>query len=189
MDVKTNSKLVLVISSLKTVFSRPSYVILAVIVALVLLLVAIWLPNFSFLKHIADSDTYSLSDKFNIYRSSLGFLKTNFTTLTRTFTIIVVGLSGVNLAMLTYYIKNRIKLEKATGTGMLGTIAGLLGVGCTSCGSVIISSIIGIGASTSFLGLFPLKGAEFGILGTLIILFSIYLIAKKIQNPLVCKVK
>lgn len=185
---EAKSKLKVMTYSLKTVFRHPTYTIVAILVALFLLLLAIWLPNLTFLRHVADSDTYSLSAKLNIYWTSIGFLKTNFTVLTRTFTIIVVALSGINIAMLTFYIRNRIKLEKAAGIGIVGTAAGLLGVGCTSCGSVILSSIIGIGASNSFLGFFPLKGAEFGILGTIIILFSIYLIAHKIKNPNLCKI-
>lgn len=174
-------------NSFRVVFHRPSYIILGIIVAVFLLLLAIWLPNLSFLKYIISSSTYSLSSKLNILWGSLGFLKTNFTPLTRLLAILVVILSGINIALLSFYIKNRIKIETDAGTGILGTITGLLGVGCASCGSVVLSSIIGLGASTSFLGFFPLNGAEFGIFGILLILFSIYLLAKKIQNPLVCK--
>lgn len=184
---KSNVKILA--NSLVIVFKKPSYIILAIITTALLLLLVIWLPNFSFLKHVADSNIYTLSNKVGIFWSSLGFLKSNFTPLARVLTIMVMVLSGINVAMLMYYLKNRIRLEKAAGAGMLGTIAGLVGVGCASCGSVLLTSFIGIGASTSFLGLLPLKGVEFSILGIVIILLTIYLIAKKIQNPLVCRIK
>jgi hypothetical protein len=187
MRTKKNS-LIIVISSFRTVFSRLSYIILAIIAALLFFLLAIWLPNLSFLKHIAVSDTYSFSSKITIFWSSLGFIETNFTTVTRILTIIVIFLSGVNISLLGYYLKNRIKLERAVGTGILGSVAGLLGVGCTSCGSVLLSSIFGLSATVGFIGILPLQGAEFGLAGIIILSFSIYMIAKKIQNPLVCKI-
>lgn len=188
MNIKTDRKTPGVVASLKTVFSRPWYIGLALAVALTLLFLAIWLPNISFLKHITVSNTYSFSDKVAILWSSLGFIKTNSTPVTRTLIITVIILSGVNVSLLAFYLKNRIKLEKAAGSGVLGTIAGLLGVGCTSCGSVLLSSIFGLSATAGFIGVLPLKGAEFGIVGILILTLSIYLIAKKIQTPFVCKV-
>lgn len=182
------SDFVIIKNSLKLVFSRLSYLILAGVITLLLLLLAIWLPNLKFFKQLLLSNHYSFSAKLDIFWLSLGFLKTNFTPLSRVFTILTAILSGINIALLIFYLKRRFQLVRAAGPGLIGTLAGLLGVGCTSCGSVILSSIIGISASTSLLSFFPLQGAEFGILGSLIILFSIYLIAKKIQNPLVCKV-
>lgn len=177
-----------VMRSSKIVFSHPAYILLGILVALLLLLLAIWLPNISFLKHVAVSESYSFSSKVNIFWHSLGFLKTNFSHTTRFITFAVAILSGINISLLVYYLIHRITLERAAGTGLFGTIAGLLGVGCASCGSVILSSIVGLGASTSFLGILPFKGIEFGILGIVMILFSIQLLAKKIQNPLVCNI-
>jgi len=175
-------------STFKTVFSRSWYIIIAIITAFLLLLLAIWLPNLSFLKHVAVSDSYSFGNKAAIFWSYFGFLGTNFTPLTRTFTIVISLLSGINVAMLVFYLKNRIKLERSAGVGILGVITGLLGVGCASCGSVLLSSFIGLSASAAFTGFLPLRGAEFSIIGMLILLVSIYLIAKKIQNPLTCKI-
>jgi len=172
----------------KKVFSRPWYILLALVVALLFLLIAIWLPNISSLRHVVGSTSYNLGAKLNIFWSYFGFLGTNFTPLTRILTIVVATLSGVNIAMLVFYLKNRIQLERSAGVGLMGTLAALLGVGCASCGSVLISSFIGLSATAAFTGALPLRGAELGLIGALVLLVSIYLIAKKIQNPLVCKV-
>lgn len=87
-----------------------------------------------------------------------------------------------------FYLRRRISLEKNTGVGWIGMILGFLGVGCTSCGSLVLSSIFGLAATASFIGILPFRGLEFGILGALLLLFSTYLIVKKIQNPLLCQV-
>ncbi len=177
------------IRQLFKILFTPTYGALAVCVAVIMLYVAIWLPNFSFLKHVLGSDLYSISSKANILWNSLWFLKTNFTLLTRTITIAVVVLTGVNMSVLVYYMRRRIAFDYGSGSGIIGTLSGFFGVGCASCGSVILSSIVGLGTSVSILGLFPLKGAEFGILGIVIIVFSINLILKKIQNPGICKIQ
>ena len=80
-------------------------------------------------------------------------------------------------------------IEKAAGSSLFGTFVGILGVGCTACGSVIISSIFGLGATAGFIGLFPLKGSEFGILGMTILLWANYSLAKKIHQPIACSLK
>ena len=72
--------------------------------------------------------------------------------------------------------------------GVIGIIVGFLGVGCASCGSLILSSIFGLSVTASFIGFLPFKGLELGILGIVILLISIYLVAKKIQDPLMCKI-
>src|SRR3989338_7478359 len=189
MNSKVKSNVIAFASCFRVVFSRPWYIVLALAVAFLLLLLAIWLPNISFLKHVVVSESYSFANKVSIFWSYFGFWGTNFTPLTRAFILIVAILSGSNVALLVYYLKHRIKLERSAGIGILGVFTGLLGIGCASCGSVLLASFIGLSAAAAFTGFLPLMGIEFSIIGVLILLISIYLVAKKIQNPLVCKIK
>lgn len=177
------------VSAFITVFKRPWYILLAGLITLTLLLLAIWIPNIPFVSHVIESNIYALQAKAGILVASLGFFKTNFTVLTQSVTITVAVLTGINVAMVVYYLKRRIELEKSVGTGAMGTIVGVLGIGCASCGSVILSSIFGLSATASVLGVLPFKGAEFGLLGIVILVVAIYLVSKKIQNPLVCNIK
>jgi uncharacterized membrane protein len=169
------------------VLKKPPFLALAGGVAVFILFIAIWLPNLSFLSHTILTPLYSLSDRVNILTTSVGTLQTNFTILSRWLTVAVAILTGTNFSLFVFYVKERRKLEKSSSTGVLGTLIGLLGVGCTACGSVILTSIFGFGASAVFIGFFPLRGAEFGILGVIVLLFANYLIIKKIDAPLVCK--
>ena len=72
--------------------------------------------------------------------------------------------------------------------GLGGIIAGFIGVGCAACGSVILSSIFGIGATAGFIGFLPLKGQEFSLLAVGILGFSNFMISKKILDPAICKI-
>ncbi len=169
------------------VLKWPPFAALAGGVAVVVLFVAIWLPNFSFLSHTVTSSTYTLEDKISIIVTSIGTLQSNFMPLSMWLTIAVAALTGVNISLFAFYIKERRSLEKSAGTGFFGTLVGLLGVGCTACGSVIITSVFGFGAAASFIGFFPLHGAEFGLVGVVLLLYANYLLIKKIDSPLVCK--
>lgn len=176
------------LSAMTMVLKNPTYLAIAVFVTALVLFLAIWLPNISFLKHTVTNDLYSAGDKFMILWTSIGNIKTNFTPLSRLLTVSVALLTGLNVSLLVYYLRHRFKLEKTAGTSLIGTLVGLLGVGCTACGSVIIASIFGVGATATFVGLFPLGGAEFGILGVLILLFANYSLALKTHVPLTCEI-
>ena len=61
-------------------------------------------------------------------------------------------------------------------------------MGCAACGSFLLTSLTLAGAS-GVLTLLPLGGSEFGIIGAVLLALAIYMTAKKIQDPLVCKVE
>ncbi len=181
-------KLKTILQAQKEVFGNFRYIALAVAIFLATLLIAIWLPNISFMYHTITSDSLTFSQKKGIIVASLGALFTNFSTLSLTLTLLNAVLFGINISMMVYYFKKRASLQKrAVKTGFFGILAGFLGIGCASCGSVLLTAIFGLGFTSSFLGFLPLSGQEFTIFGAVLLLYSLYLISKKIKNPMVCK--
>ncbi len=152
------------------------------------MLFAIWLPNISFISETITSSSISFEQKISLLVSSLGALKTNFTFLSRTLAIIIAFLFAIQISVITYYLKRRVNLQKAAGISGIGMLAGMLGLGCASCGAVILSAIFGLGATASFIGILPLEGQEFGILSIIIIGYSLFSISKKINGPITCKI-
>ena len=67
-------------------------------------------------------------------------------------------------------------------------VSGVLGMGCAACGSFLLTSIFSLFGASWLLSYLPLDGGEFGILGVILLAVSLYLTAKKIQNPAVCKI-
>ncbi|MHB1316753.1 MAG: hypothetical protein ACYCZW_02755 [Minisyncoccota bacterium] len=189
MKEKITNNMVNFYTSLRLVFKIPQYRFLSLFIFIVIMLFAIWLPNLSFIAHAITSTSFSIGQKVSILMGSLGAIKTNFTPLSRTLTTVVAILFAIQISVITFYIKRRINLQKAAGISGIGIFSGILGVGCASCGSVILSAIFGVSATASFIGILPLKGQEFGILSIVIIGYTLFYITKKINDPLTCKIE
>lgn len=185
----TKKNLHLCFGGLKEVFNRPLYIVLALVIAVMILVFSIWLPNLSLIKNTIVSSDLLLSEKAAILWASLGAIKTNFSFMSRLFTMLISLLAGLNIAMLVYYLKRRIGLERTTGTSVVGMFFGLVGVGCASCGSVILSSFLGIGVTGGIIGFLPLRGSEFALFGIALLLWSNYSLALKIKQPAICLVE
>lgn len=163
----------------------PRYAILVVVTAYAFLVLIGWLQNIRFFRYVLRSPAFTTFDAFS-YLFGLKGLGTS-TTVTSTYLIIVIAfLTGINIAILTYYLKQRIALEKSIGITLAGTLIALVGVGCASCGSVILTSLFGLVVTTSIIGLLPFRGLEFLLFAVILVSFSIYAVAKKIQQPIVC---
>lgn len=178
----------MIIKSLKKVFHRPKYIFKAIIIALLVLIASIWLSIYDLIAYVITTDLFTLTEKIKILFSSLGAFGTNFTLTTQVFTILIAILAGINIAMLSYYFKKRYRVERSAGVSVLGVIGGFLGLGCASCGPVILSSFFGLTTTTAFISVLPLQGLEFGLLSIILLLGANYLVAKKIQSPLTCRI-
>jgi hypothetical protein len=171
------------------IVAQPKYLAVAIAVALVVIAFAAWLPNLHLITRTMTSSTMTLWQKTNLITSLLGSLQTNFTPLSRTVTFISAGLAGIQVSLLTYYLRQTARLQRSMGMSALGVATSMLGVGCASCGSVVLTSLIGFGSATAVLGFLPFRGLEFGILGIGILLAAIHFTIKKINDPLVCGIR
>lgn len=176
-------------TTLGGIFRKPRYVIVALLVSLLLIAFAAWLPNLHLITKAMTSSTMTLWQKTNLATSLLGSLQTNFTPLSRSLTIISATLTGLQSSLLIYYLRHSIQIQKEMGVSVVGVIMSLLGVGCVSCGSVVLTSLIGFGSATFLLGILPFKGQEFGFLGIAILLIAIRFTLKKINEPYTCNVR
>ncbi len=173
--------------ALKDVFSRPAPVILAAATTLLMLGITVGLMNYQLFAAIVLSDAYSFSEKLRVVVASLGSLRTGVTAGELAITLATAVLAGINVATLAHYVRRSVQLRAAAGASVLGIAGGLLGIGCASCGSVLLVSLLGLTAASGFLGALPLRGMEFGLVSILILLLSLVVVLKKFTTPLVCK--
>lgn len=176
------------LKTLKKIFRSPQYIFVALFSSGTIFLISIWLPNLGLIKNVILSNNIDASDKMLFLWNSIGAIQTNFTLLSAFLLIFVSILVGLNMGIMVYYFKQRIAFRKASGSGIAGLLLGFVGVGCASCGSILLSSLIGVAAAASFIGFLPFKGLEFSFLSILILIFSLYITAKKASDPLVCKI-
>lgn len=178
-----------IITAVSQVFSRLLYWLIAFSVALIIILITVLLSQFRFIISVLDSSFFDTPTKLKAIVSSFGAFQTNLMIEDQIFTVIIAILSGITMAMVVYYFKYRFSVHAAAGTSFLGVVVGLLGVGCSACGSVVVSTIFGVGATGIFLGVFPFEGTEISVLSVVILLGSLYVIARKIASPKMCDIK
>lgn len=179
----------LLLHSFQQVFSRPRYVALALIFALVIGVGIVWLSSHSLIWFVMNSDIFAWAARLKILWTALGLYATNFALASQVMVVLVALLSGINIAMLIFYFKRRMAVSRAAGASGFGLVIGILGAGCSACGSVILSSLIGITSASALVSWLPLRGVEFGIASLALISLSIYILAKKIQSPATCSIK
>jgi len=176
------------VASFKEIFKNPVYLVVAILSALALLITIISLPNHELIGKIIFGDVFTFKQKFKILFASLGAFETNFTTESQVLLLLIAGLVGVNVAMLAYYFRTRMVLQRAAGASVFGIAVSILGVGCSACGSVVISTLFGISTAVIIINFLPLKGIEFSLLSIVVIIGSIVYLAKRLQTPGICKV-
>ncbi len=176
-------------STLKTireVYRRWPFLLLAISASLLFLLLAVWLQNTALLKTVLSSPRLELSEKLLFLLGSLRALETLFTPFSRYLTILVSLLFGLNTGLLVFYLSRRRKMIKKLGTpGLAATVLGIFGIGCGSCGSVLLSAL----GLSGVLGLLPLRGVEFSLLSVVLLLYSTNKITQNIGNENLCPIK
>ncbi|SRR3990172_9158581 len=176
-------------AKLAKIIRRPKYMLVTILVTLTMIAFAAWLPNLHLITKTMTSKTMTLWQKTNLVTSLLGSLQTNFTPLSRTIMIVSATLTGIQSSLLVYYLRQSIRIQREMGVSLAGVATSLLGVGCASCGSVVLTSLVGFGSATTVLGILPFRGREFGFLGIIILLIAISFTLKKINQPYVCEVR
>lgn len=180
----------MMLHALKKVLRKPFYLAIALAAGAAVFSFAVWFPNIPLIVAVMGHTGTPFLERLNLPISMLGSIATNFTLLSALYTIAIAVLFGLNLSMMVYFLRRRIAEVKQSGiaTGFLGVTSGVLGTGCAACGSFLLTSIFSSLGASGILTFFPLGGGEFGILGVILLSVSLYLTAKQIQNPAVCKI-
>ncbi len=155
---------------IKRVYASYAYITLAVLAFLVLPALSTMAMNFGLLKAVGNP----------LFIFNLMFaLPTTVGWMSFAYLITTSALFGLNIGLAVYYFR----VSGRTHTsGFWASILALIGLGCASCGSLLFLPFIGtflVGGSF-FL---PIVIAQLPLVGIFIMLWSIYTLAKKIDNP------
>jgi len=172
----------------REVFSRVRYVALAVVGAVTFAFASIWLINYDFLRYIVLYSPLTVSSKFGTFFDIANLVAIRLAPLDLVLIAILAVLFGIQISLVIYQLRHRVDQLREAGLGWVGVLVGILGVGCLSCGSVILAAIFGVGASTAFLALLPFGGKEFALIGIISLFASIAFISRKIIQPVVCEI-
>lgn len=180
----------MVLQVLQKVFRKPTYVIIALLISIGMFVFATWLPNIGLIMSIVFSPDMPFSEKLYLPVSLIGSIATNFNLLSASYTVAIAILFGIDLAVVIYYLRRRIKEAKNIGisVGFFGVLSGVVGMGCAACGSFLLTSGLSLFGASWLLFYLPVVAGEFAIMGVILLIISIYLTARKIKNPAVCKI-
>lgn len=172
------------------VFKNGWYLSLALAIFGIGMSFVLLLPNLKLITQVFFTEGVAFGVKLKLYLSLYGSLFTNFTLASAILALTAVLLFSINIALLIFYIRRAQKgskgIKKAQASSLGGLIAGVLGIGCAACGSVILSSLAVSLGLVPILIFLPLHGGEFALLGIVFLLYSIFFLIKKINDPLVC---
>jgi len=170
------------------VFSRPSYIVLAGVLAILAFLLAVWFPNLGLIAQVFSGSDAPLAAALGIALSLLGGIGTNFSLLSAGYTIAIAVLFGLTTAMIAYLVKQR--RIAAAGRNIAvssgAVVTGVLGIGCAACGSLLLGVVLPSLGAAGALAALPLNGEEFGILSVALLFVSLLLISKSIAEPVAC---
>lgn len=168
------------------IFIRPIYILLAFVTTAISFAFSVWLPNLGLLWSFLISNA-SLGEKFSLMISLLESIGTNFTILSAILTISIAILFGLYVAIIVYFIvQHRTISGNQVITGAGGFVGGLFGIGCAACGSFLFTSLFGLTGASIIIAFLPLGGAEFSILGIVLMLIAIAITLKRIKTPFIC---
>ncbi|RMD60841.1 hypothetical protein D6833_09045 [Candidatus Parcubacteria bacterium] len=172
------------ISALRKILRTPRYAAAAGGLAAALFAFLALMKNFSVLRDTAASPAFSFTDWLGLVWDLLRGGIMNLGWLGLLLSAAMSVLFGINIAVLWHLRAENKKLRAKGGAAALGgTIAGILGVGCASCGSILLTSILASFGATGLIALFPLRGQEFAIVSIVLLLISLSGLLKSAALP------
>ena len=175
---------------MKRVFSRISYIFLALAVAALVYALFAWIPLWSLFSTILFNSDLPLSANISAAAQLLFSSLFDLAGMDMLYALALSILIGINAALLVFYFKlHRIVPSKVNlASGMLGTFSAILGFGCAACGSLFATALLASIAGTGLAVAIPLDAYMFQVVGIALLLFSIFQLSRAINKPPVCPI-
>ena len=163
------------------VLVRPGYAVLMFIIGFIFLYFSALLPVRSFVGLIIRFPHISLLEKIKtVIITPLESLPLNFSSTALVLVIITAILAGINVALLVYLVRERAAAYRNSGLTILGMMSAVLGIGCSACGSVVLTTLFSLSTSSAIVGFLPLHGLEFSLVSVVVLVISLCLVVRKI---------
>lgn len=170
--------------AVREAFAGPSGYVAAVLGALFVVLLSVTLASYSLLRFTFHESEFPLALKLRTAAEVLWGGRVVFAHEGGWLALPLAALFGLNAALVIHYMRDQVRINHAAGTSVIGMAVGLLGVGCAACGSVLIASLLGVGAVAAL----PFHGREFAWLGLAVTAVGTLTIAEKIVDRGACKI-
>ncbi len=155
-------------------------------IALLLFLILTWIPTFGLAMQIAATAS-TFTGAFTSVASLLLLALFDADAPTQAYIIVVSLLTGINIALfMQYRLLRRSALPISSAAGAIGFITSILGFGCASCGTLVVSVFLANIGATTVAAVPAIGGYAMQALGITLLAVSTFLLYKKMREPLVC---
>ncbi|MFB6204949.1 MAG: hypothetical protein ABEJ05_00250 [Haloglomus sp.] len=162
--------------TLRLVLSIPGYAVLAAVAAWLTLSLFVFSQNVA-LVSFALSGTLPLAGSVTVLTQLYPFVGNSFTPLQGLALVLVALLSGVDIAFVTYHVREHGLSRAESGGSAVGVFLGVLGAGCAACGSAVLVGVLSLVGATGLVTLLPFDGLSFTALATVVLVLSMYWLA------------
>jgi hypothetical protein len=167
--------------TLRLVLGIPVYAAIGVLAAFLTLAVFGYSQNVD-LVTFALSGALPLDDALTILIGLFPLVGDSFTLLQAVGLVGVALLSGGDVALVTYHVREHGLSVAETGGGAVGVFLGLLGAGCAACGSAILLGVLSLFGAAGLVTLLPFEGFEFVGLAVVALVLSMYWLAEGMRG-------
>lgn len=168
---------------------KANNIVFILVSSFLLLLILLSLPVFEILSFTFTSDKIDFLTKLEYFFSyTLGTLvKVSF--FEKVSVLLLSILSSIQFLFFKIFAQRQRKVLAGKGffASLSGMFLGLFGVGCVSCGAFILAPILTFLGLSAQLGFFRDHALSISYLGSLVLVFSIYYLLRKLTEVQVCK--
>jgi hypothetical protein len=168
--------------TVRLVLTLPVYAAVAAIAAVVSLTLFVVSLNVPLVLDLVVGGSLPLASRLRVLGELYPFIGTSFNPAQGVLLVVVAVLTGVDIGLATYHVREHGLDLQQGGAGVAGVVLGTLGAGCAACGSAVLLGLLSLlGVSTSLLFL-PLDGLEFALLALVVLTLSIYWLAEGMRG-------
>jgi len=168
--------------TIRLVLSIPTYAVGAIGVAWVSLTLFTLSQNLTLTTDLIIGGSLPLADRLVLIIEQYPFVGTNYSVVDGLAVLIVVALTGINLALVVYHFREHDLSVSSSGGSMVGVVLGVAGAGCAACGSAVLIGILSLFGASGAVLLLPLGGLEISILAVVALLLSTYWVAEGMRG-------
>ena len=161
----------------RLVLSIPGYALVAVFAGFAGLSLFVLTQNLPVVTDVVVGGSLPLDARIAVLVGLYPVVGSVFGVASSVLLVVVAALVGIDIAMLTYHVREHGLSIREGGSGTVGVILGTLGAGCAACGSAVLVGVLSLVGVTGAATLLPLDGLEFALLALVSLLLSVFWIA------------
>ncbi len=172
--------------TIMTILIKEGYIIVLLILFVAMFLLYSLIPNMSEVSNLSRLDTDFNGDGQILIQGLLALMvHSGEGTLLPVLLLSLASALAMTL-MVKYYKVHGKFLISSGGAGVLGAVAGVLGIGCVACGTLALTTVLGLFGLGFVIRFLPFGGIELYYMSIVLILVSIIQLIYIIKKPLVC---